>query len=246
MLISLLLERGNGIAKNNSKVYIVVALRYSMNIQEENLFMANVNDKAYIEAPWGLKKDGTPKKAPFFARLTKEEAKVYQKRGGLARKAAIFEKRRITGIKHGMYSKNQFIKDLIKPTEVERYMGITTERKIEIIKAVAPAMNAGSIQEFIDEYAKTLIDIKIKLFAAEKELEEQGIPKYKIIPLLMQYADRELKFGEMKWKMNKPTTNINNTVTFDMGRLKEAWNKVNKENKEIKEREISERINSDL
>jgi hypothetical protein len=128
---------------------------------------------------------------------------------------------------------------VISLTDEEKKNGLTYERKMQFVKEIAPALRAKNADEFFAEHIKTLIEIKERIHYLEHELKDKGFAGVRIIPLLMQYADREFRFGEMKFKLNSIQ---NKPMSVDFVRLRSAWNTINSKNGELKEKEMEIRL----
>ncbi len=118
----------------------------------------------------------------------------------------------LNATKHAKYTKNEIVIKAITPTPAEKAAGITKDDKLEIIKKIAPALTAENAMEFFKYNAETLATIKTKIIQLEREYEklsekEKQSKKGRMIRTALwwwlQYYDREQKFGEVKFGLNK-------------------------------------------
>lgn len=113
---------------------------------------------------------------------------------------------------HGKFVKHKELKELIKPTKIEKEMGITKSDKLQALRRLNPLFGSDSSKEFLEGIeellGKALLDIMKR--------EEKGLPVHrelmKISQLMHQHHDR--KFGS-----SQPQINIINQHNMGEGKL---------------------------
>jgi hypothetical protein len=136
------------------------------------------------------------------------------------------------------------LKELLKLKESDKVLGLTKEDKLQLMKDISKVFKAKNPEEFLAEYATELYALKLELTKAHEtcQLGTTLKDRYMMLPLMFQYVDRVSKFGEMRFGLGKDKVAIQQNINLDMDKLKEAWNKANKKNAELKVLSVQERM----
>ena len=129
--------------------------------------------------------------------LTSETATILGRKGGLVKSARKSAAVRINALKDGRRAKHPSNVKILEPTALEKEMGLDRQKKIQLIKELAPALGAENVQEFFEHHAHTLLQFKAKIGIAEEKSGKEQIYWFG------KYTIMEREFGVLRWQMNR-------------------------------------------